>query len=112
VSRGRGRRVMRRRSGGALFCVLLLGLTLGALGHVAVQAQKNEVAAQLGREQAVYEALVTERRHRQIEIGRLKNPGRLVDLARARLGMTPQPAGIRVVRPPPGSGRAGQGGRR
>jgi hypothetical protein len=84
----------RRRSGTLLFCVILSGLTLGALGHVAVQAQKNEVAVKLGRAQATHEALLTERRHRQIEIGRLKNPGRLVDLARGRLGMTPQPAGI------------------
>ena len=81
-----------------MFCVILAGLTLGALGHVAVQAQKNEVAVQLGREQATYETLITQRRHKQIEIGRLKNPGRLVDLARGRLGMTPEPAGIRVVR--------------
>jgi hypothetical protein len=80
-----------------MFCVILAGLTLGALGHVAVQAQKNEVAVMLGRAQATYETLLTQRRHKQIEIGRLKSPGRLVDLARARLGMTPDPAGIRVV---------------
>ena len=84
----------RRRPGTAMFLLILFGLTLGALGHVAVQAQKNEVAVQLGREQAVYEALLAERRHHQIEIGRLKNPGRLVDLAQRRLGMTAQAAGF------------------
>ena len=101
VKRGPGGSGGRRPPGTAMFCVILVGLTLGALGHVAVQAQKNEVAVQLGREQAVYETLVTQRRHQTIEIGRLKNPGGLVDLARDRLGMTPQPAGIRVV-PAPG----------
>ena len=102
----------RRRPGTLLFAVILVGLTLGALGHVAVQAQKNEVAVQLGREQAVYESLVTQRRHREIEIGRLKNPGRLVDLARGRLGMTPQPAGIRVVKPVAGRSVKGVATRR
>jgi hypothetical protein len=89
----------RRRPGTAMFLVVLFGLTLGALGHVAVQAQKNEIAAQLGREQAIHEELLSERRHRQIEIGRLRNPGRLVELARGRLGMTPQPAGFRSGAP-------------
>jgi cell division protein FtsL len=91
----------RRRPGTAMFLLILLGLTLGALGHVAVQAQKNEIAAQLGREQAIYEELLSQRRHQQIEIGKLRNPGRLVELARGRLGMTPQPAGFRVLSPPP-----------
>ncbi len=97
----------RRRPGTAMFLLILLGLTLGALGHVAVQAQKNEIAVQLGREQALHDALLAERRHHQIEIGRLKNPGRLVELAQRRLGMTAQAAGFwppgrgsRTARPP------------
>ena len=67
---------------------------------MAVQAQKNEIAVQLGREQAIHEELLSQRRHHQIEIGKLRNPGRLVELARGRLGMTPQPAGFRVLSPP------------
>jgi cell division protein FtsL len=88
-----------------MFLLVLLGLTLGALGHVAVQAQKNEIAVQLGREQATYEELLSQQRHHQIEIGKLRNPGRLVELARGRLGMTPQAAGFRVLSPPAARGR-------
>ena len=58
-----------------MFCVILAGLTLGALGHVAVQAQKNEVAVKLGRAQATYETLLTQRRHRQIENRPAQEPG-------------------------------------
>ena len=68
----------RRRAGNALFCLVLLGLTLGALGHVAVQAKKVEVALQLAQEQAAHEELLAEQRHLQLDIGRLKEPRRLV----------------------------------
>jgi cell division protein FtsL len=89
----------RRRASNALFCVVLLGLTLGALGHVAVQAKKVEVGLMLAREQAAHEELVAGQRHLQLEIGRLKEPRRLVEVARSKLGMTPQPAAIRVLGP-------------
>ena len=88
----------RRRAGNALFCLVLLGLTLWALGHVAVQAKKVEVALQLAQEQAAHEDLLAEQRHLQLDIGRLKEPRRLVQVAQTKLGMTPQPrAAIRAV---------------
>ena len=83
----------------ALFCLVLLGLTLGALGHVAVQAKKVEVALLLGKQRALHEQLVAEQRHLMNDIGRLKEPRRLVQVAQSKLGMTPQPAAIRVLKP-------------
>jgi cell division protein FtsL len=89
----------RRRAGNALFCLVLLGLTVFALGHVAVQAKMVEVGLKLAQEQAAHEDLVAEQRHLQLEIGRLNEPRRLVQVARDRLGMTPQPAAIRTFKP-------------
>jgi cell division protein FtsL len=88
-----------RRASSGVFCLVLLGLTLAALGHVAVQAKKDEVAGLLGREHAVHEELQADLRHLEIEIGRLKHPERLVREAQGRLGMTPEPADIRRLRP-------------
>ena len=91
----------RRRAGNALFCLVLLGLTVGALGHVAVQAKMVEVGLQLAAHQAAHEDLLAEQRHLQLDIGRLQEPRRLVEVARTRLGMTPQPAAIRRLLPAP-----------
>jgi cell division protein FtsL len=91
----------RRRAGNALFCLVLLGLTVFALGHVAVQAKMVEVGLQLAQEQSAHEELLAEQRHLQLDIGRLKEPRRLVEVARSKLGMTPQPAAIRTLRPAP-----------
>jgi cell division protein FtsL len=90
---------MRRRAGKAVFCLVLLGLTLGALGHVAVQAKKVEVAVLLAKEQALHDELLAQQRHLRNEIRQLKDPRRLVYVAQTKLGMTPQSAGIRVVKP-------------
>jgi cell division protein FtsL len=87
----------RRRPGSGIFCLVLLGLTLGALGHVAVQAKKVEVALALGKEQGARNEMLAEHRHLEIELGRLKDPARLVKLAQESLGMTSQPADIRTV---------------
>ena len=92
----------RRRFGNVVFCVVLLGLTLGALGHVAVQAKKVEVALLLGKEQALHDELVAQQRHLRNEIGRLKDPRRLVQIAQTKLGMTPRQVAIRqVMQAPP-----------
>ena len=101
----------RRRPGNVVFCVVLLGLTLGALGHVAVQAKKVEVALLLGKEQALHDELSAEQRHLRNEIGRLKDPRRLVHIAETKLGMTPRQLAIRpVITPGDGETRA-TGGR-
>jgi len=98
----------RRRPGSALFVLVLFGLTLGMLGHVAVQAQKNEVAMRLEQERTLHEKLVAQRRHLEVEIGRLRNPKRLMDMAESRLGMTPKFGDIRVIRVDP-HGTSGAG---
>jgi hypothetical protein len=76
-----------------VFCLVLLGLTLGALAHVAVHAKQVEVGLLLGKERAAHDALLAERRHLEIELGRLKDPVRLVKFAQ-ELGMTPEPEAI------------------
>jgi cell division protein FtsL len=100
-----------RRPGAGVFCLVLLGLTLGALGHVAVQAKKDELALLLGKERADHEALLIERRQLKIEIGRLKDPARLVKLAEGTLGMAlVDSTSIRVVRPADLAGSAARTG--
>ena len=94
IAGARGPRAPRAASG--VFCLVLLGLTLGALGHVAVQAKQVEVGLLLGKERAAHDALLAERRHLEIELGRLKDPARLVKFAQEK-GMTPVPAGIHAA---------------
>jgi hypothetical protein len=89
--RERGGRASRASSG--VFCLVLLGLTLGALAHVAVQAKQVEVGLLLGKERAAHDALLAERRHLEIELGRLKDPARLVKFAQ-ETGMTAEPEAI------------------
>ena len=60
-----------------------------------------EVGLRLAQEQSAHEELLAEQRHLQLDIGRLKEPRRLVEVARSKLGMTPQPAAIRTLRPAP-----------
>jgi hypothetical protein len=58
-----------------------------------------EVAYDLGRERRINTNLEEQRRRLQIEIGMLKDPGRVVTLAREKLNMAPPAAGdiVRVV---------------
>jgi cell division protein FtsL len=88
---------LKRRAGNAVFLLVLLGLTLGALAHVAVQAKQVEVALQLAREGAAHEELMAQQRHLKLEIGKLKDPRRLVNVAQSKLGMTPRAAAIKVI---------------
>jgi hypothetical protein len=99
----------RRRAGNAVFCVVLLGLTLGALGHVAVHAMKVEVALLLFKEQALHDEMQAQQRHLRNEIRQLKDPRRLVYVAQTKLGMTPRMVGIRVVKPRAGLPGAANG---
>jgi cell division protein FtsB len=90
----------RGRMGAGVGCLVLLGLTLAALAHVAVQARHLDVALSLGQEQKLGAELLEQRRKLESEIARLKDPGLISALARERLHMAPvDPEGIRVVRP-------------
>ena len=81
---------------------LLALVTAGALTHVAVRMKGIEVAYDLGRERRASTELEEQRRRLQIEIGMLKDPGRVVTLARDKLKMAP-PAASDIVRVAPGA---------
>lgn len=82
--------VVEPRAGGlAVIIFVTLGLTLGALGHVAVHAKRIEVALALGNEERIHRDLEEQRRHLEIEIGMLKDPGRVIRIARETLNMAP-----------------------
>jgi cell division protein FtsL len=88
----------RRRMGSGVACLVLLGLTLAALGHVAVQARHLDVALALGKEQKLQGELMEQRRRLKSEIGRLKDPGRISVMARDKLKMAPVvPTDIRPI---------------
>ncbi len=82
-----------RRRGTGILCLTLLGLTLGALAHVAVHAKRIDVAMELGREHDLQLRLQEERRRLEIEIGRLKAPGQLIKVAHDKLKMGPASPG-------------------
>jgi cell division protein FtsL len=79
----------RRRMGSGVACLILLGLTLAALGHVAVQARHLDVALALGKEQKILGDLMEQQRRLKNEIGRLKDPQRISTMAREQLKMAP-----------------------
>ena len=94
VELGRGK----QRASLAVIAFVILGLTLGALGHVAVHAKRLEVALQLGEAERVHRELAEQRRHLEIEIGMLKDPGRVIAIARDQLLMRPAaPENIRAI---------------
>lgn len=81
--------------------VVLAIVTAGALAHVAVRIKSIEVAYALGRERHVATELEEQRRRLQIEIGMLKDPGRVVTIARDKLQMgPPDPDAIRAIGDP------------
>ena len=77
------------RKGVGVGAFLLAIVTAGALAHVAVRIKGLEVAYALGRERKVATELEEQRRRLQIEIGMLKDPGRVVVFARDKLKMGP-----------------------
>ena len=77
----------KRRLGAGLIGLLVLGVTLGATAHVAVHAKRIEVALALGSEEHAFRELTEQRRNLEIEIGMLKNPARVIAIARDQLGM-------------------------
>ena len=82
---------------------LLALVTAGALAHVAVRLKGIEVAYDLGRERRINTELEEQRRRLHIEIGMLKDPDRIVELARDKLHMGPPAAGD-ILHGPPASG--------
>jgi cell division protein FtsL len=78
--------------------LIVLGVTLAATAHVAVHSKRIEVAIALGKEEKTFRELTEERRRLEIEIGMLKDPGRIIRIARERLGMhPPAPSDIRLT---------------
>jgi cell division protein FtsL len=94
-------RVRRPPVGAGVACLVLLGLMLAALAHVAVQARHFDVALALGQEQALHNELEQERRRLTSEIGTLKNPGEISRRAKETLRMgRVEATDIRVLRAP------------
>lgn len=86
------------RRGMGVGAVVLAIVTAGALAHVAVRIKSIEVAYALGRERHVATELEEQRRRLQIEIGMLKDPDRVVTIARDKLKMgPPDPDAIRAI---------------
>jgi cell division protein FtsL len=91
-----GRRT--QRASLAVIGFVILGLTLGALGHVAVYAKLTQVELALGAANKTHGELLTQRRNLEIEIGMLKNPERMIAIARDKLLMRPAaPEDIRII---------------
>ena len=84
---GRARGSARGGAGVAAFVLAIA--TAGALAHVAVRIKGLEVAYDLGRERRVATEMEEQRRRLQIEIGMLKDPARVISIARDKLNMGP-----------------------
>ena len=95
--RGRGRLAAGIGVGGFVLALI----TAGALLHVGVRMKGIEVAYALGKERKLNTELEERRRQLHIEIGMLKDPGRVVGLARDKLKMGPPLAGDILRGPPP-----------
>ena len=77
------------RRGAGVGAFVLAIVTAGALAHVGVRLKGLEVAYDLGRERRIATELEEQRRRLQIEIGMLKDPVRVVSIARDKLDMGP-----------------------
>ena len=92
---------LRGRRGVGVWAFLLALVTAGALAHVAVRMRGIQIAYDLGRERRINTELEEQRRRLNIEIGMLKDPHRVITIARDELHMGP-PAPANVVRLAPG----------
>jgi hypothetical protein len=90
------------RRGVGVWAFALALLTAGALAHVAVRMHGIQIAYDLGREKRVNSELLERQRSLIIEIGMLKDPGRVIGLAHDRLQMGP-PAAANVIKLGPGA---------
>jgi hypothetical protein len=89
------------RRGVGVWAFALALLTAGALAHVAVRMHGIQIAYDLGREKRVNSELLERQRSLIIEIGMLKDPGRVIGLAHDKLQMGP-PAATNVIKLEPG----------
>ncbi|HEY6475536.1 MAG TPA: hypothetical protein VI456_03080 [Polyangia bacterium] len=89
------------RRGVGVWAFALALLTAGALAHVAVRMHGIQIAYDLGREKRANGELLERQRSLTIEIGMLKDPGRIIGLAHDKLQMGP-PAPANVVKLRPG----------
>jgi cell division protein FtsL len=90
------------RRGVGVWAFLLALVTLGALAHVGVRMHGIQIAYALGRERRNNSEIEEYRRRLNIEIGMLKDPDRIISIARDQLHMAP-PAPEAVIRLRPGS---------
>jgi cell division protein FtsL len=82
-------RVPVARRGAGVGAFVLAIVTAGALAHVGVRLKGLEVAYDLGRERRIATEMEEQRRRLQIEIGMLKDPRRVIAIAREKLNMGP-----------------------
>jgi cell division protein FtsL len=87
------------RRGAGVWAFLLALVTAGALVHVAVRMHGIQIAYDLGRERRANTELEERRRRLNIEIGMLKDPARIISVARTELHMGPPGPGemVRLV---------------
>ena len=98
-----------RRRGIGVWAFLLALATAGALAHVGVRMKGIEVAYELGRERRKNAELEEQRRRLNIEIGMLKDPMRVVRIAREELEMgAPAPDMVLVGNQPGGEKGKGE----
>jgi hypothetical protein len=90
------------RRGVGVWAFSLALLTAGALAHVAVRMHGIQIAYDLGREKRANNELLERQRSLTIEIGMLKDPGRVIGLAHDKLQMGP-PAPANVIKLRPGA---------
>jgi cell division protein FtsL len=90
------------RRGVGVWAFALALLTAGALAHVAVRMHGIQIAYDLGREKRVNSELLERQRSLIIEIGMLKDPGRVIGLAHDKMKMGP-PAAADVIKLEPGT---------
>ena len=90
-----------QRRGVGVWAFALALLTAGALAHVAVRMHGIQIAYDLGREKRANNELLERQRRLTIEIGMLKDPGRVIGLAHDKLQMGP-PAPANIVKLEPG----------
>jgi hypothetical protein len=88
------------RRGVGVWAFSLALLTAGALAHVAVRMRGIQIAYDLGREKRANSELLERQRSLTIEIGMLKDPGRIIELGHGKLQMgPPAPANVIKLRP-------------
>ena len=85
------------RRGVGVWAFVLVLVTATALAHVAIRMRGIQIAYDLGRERRANIELEERRRSLTIEIGMLKDPGRIIGVAHDQLHMGP-PAPSDVVK--------------